>query len=244
MRWFYLWASPQAFFLRSKKYVTVIAVLFLLSFLSGLIGGLYLAPPDYQQGDAFRIIYVHVPAAILSLAVFTVMSICSLIFLIWRIKLADVCAEASALLGAAFTFLALITGMLWGKPMWGAFWVWDARLTSELILLFIYFAVIALRSALPESINAKAVAIFTLVGFVDIPIIHFSVNWWNTLHQGATVLKLSRPAIAPDMLYPLLIFIFSYFSFYSLLLLMRMRYLVLWRERKSEWVNIIFSKKR
>jgi heme exporter protein C len=174
--------------------------------------------------------------------VFSVMGTMSIIYLIWRIKLADVVATASASIGAWFTFLALVTGAIWGKPMWGTWWIWDARLTSELILLFLYLGVIALRNAMktPDT-AARAVSVLTLVGLVDLPIIHYSVDWWNTLHQKATILKLAKPDIAPSMLYPLLAMMVAFFLYYCALMLMRVRIELLEREKRADWVkNILY----
>jgi heme exporter protein C len=233
-------ASPKYFYLWSEKLVLPLSFLTFILTAIGVIWGLQFAPSDYQQGDAFRIIYIHVPSAILSLMIYTVMTIFSGIFLIWKIKLADILAKASVSLGASFTLIALITGSLWGKPMWGTWWIWDARLTSELVLLFIYLSIMALRSAITDSnVGGKMVSILTLVGFVDIPIIHFSVYWWNTLHQKPTLFQFAKPSIAPSMLYPLLIMIVAFVLFYSVLLLIRARVEVLQRERKANWVKEI-----
>ena len=204
---------------------------------AALVGGLWLAPPDYQQGDGFRIIYIHVPSAILSMAVFGLMAIASAVGLIWRLRMAHAITAAAAPLGAAFTFLALVTGSLWGKPMWGAWWVWDARLTSELILLFLYLGIIGLQTSIDDRQSAaRASAVLSLVGVVNIPIIHFSVQWWNTLHQGSTV-TLGTKAIAPSMLLPLLLMAGAFQIYYFLVLLLRMRCEVLLRERNTGWVR-------
>ena len=175
-----------------------------------MVVGLYLAwfvaPPDYQQGETVRIMYLHVPAAWLSMLIYLVMASAALGTLIWRHPLADAAQKAAAPLGAAFTFLCLVTGSLWGKPMWGAWWVWDARLTSVLVLFLIYLALIALwRTIEDPGKAARGAAIFTLVGAINIPIIKFSVDWWNTLHQPASVFRLGGPAIAASMLWPLLV---------------------------------------
>jgi heme exporter protein C len=171
--------------------------------------GLYMsftAPPDYQQGITVRIMYVHVPFAWLAMLCYSMMAVSALGTLVWRHPLADVSLKAAAPLGAAFTFLALATGAIWGKPMWGTWWVWDARLTSVFVLFLIYLGIIALTRALDDpSRSAKAAAIVTLVGFVNIPIIKFSVDWWNTLHQPASVIRLDGPTIHPSMLWPLLV---------------------------------------
>ncbi len=189
----------------------------------GLAWGLYFAPSDYQQGDAFRIIYVHVPSAFLSLMVYSCMAISAALFLIWRIKIADEIARASAPVGALFTFLALVTGSIWGKPMWGTWWIWDARLTSELILLFLFFGYMALRDALPQKIGALASSYLAVIGMINIPIIHFSVIWWNTLHQGPTLSRLSLPTMDSRMLYPLLLMILGFMLYYLLILCLQLQ---------------------
>ena len=171
--------------------------------------GLYLSftsPPDYQQGETVRIMYVHVPSAWLAMACYAIIGLSSAGLLIWRHPLADVSAKAAAPIGAAFTLLALVTGSLWGKPMWGTYWVWDARLTSVLVLFFLYLSLIALRQAIDEPGRAgRACAILALVGLINLPIIKFSVDWWNTLHQPASVLRVDGPTIHPSLLVPLLV---------------------------------------
>jgi len=215
-----------------------LTALFLLSLTYGLIGGLYLAPADYLQGDGFRIIYVHVPCSFLSLFIYTVMATAAVFGLVWRIKLAFLVIKHSATIGAGFTLLALITGSLWGKPMWGTWWIWDARLTSELILLFLYVGVMLFQSALSQKRHSeRAIAILILVGFIDIPIIHYSVYWWNTLHQGAT-LKLTAPsAIDTSMLYPLLAMIIAFMSYYGIVLFLRMGYELTALDANHHWIK-------
>ena len=191
---------------------------------AGLYLGLFVAPADYQQGESVRIMYVHVPAAWMAMFVYTNIAIASVLSLIWRHPLADLAANASAPIGAAFTFLALVTGSLWGKPMWGTWWVWDARLTSVLILFFLYLGHMALTSAFDNPARgAKAAAVLALVGFVNVPIIKFSVDWWNTLHQPASVFRAGGPTIHPDMLWPLLAMALGYTLFYITLLLLRIK---------------------
>ena len=208
----------------------------------GLYGGLVAAPPDYQQGESYRIIFVHVPSAWLSLFVYVVMAGASAIALVWRIKLAEVVAIESAPIGASFTLLALVTGSLWGKPMWGTYWVWDARLTSELILLFLYLGVIGLNAAIEDRRTAsRACGLFAIVGVVNIPIIHYSVEWWNTLHQGPTVTKFDAPSIHVSMLVPLLLMAVSFKLFYAAVLLTRARSAVLERERNAGWVRELLA---
>jgi heme exporter protein C len=205
---------------------------------TGLYGGLVLAPADYQQGDGFRILYVHAPSAWLSMFIYATMAAAAAIGLIWRIKLAHGVAAASAPVGAWFTFLALATGSIWGKPMWGTWWVWDARLTSELILLFLYLGLIALRAAIDDRERAdRATAVLAIVGVVNLPIIHYSVYWWNTLHQGATITKLGKPSITGDMLWPLLVMLAGFTLYYLGVLMTRLRAEILRRERDASWLQ-------
>jgi heme exporter protein C len=202
----------------------------------GLYGGLWASPADYQQGDGFRIIYIHVPSAYLSMMGYSILAIASAVGLIWRLKLAHAVAVAVAPLGASFTFLALVTGSLWGKPMWGTYWVWDARLTSELILLFLYLGFIALQRAYEDPRSGdRAAAVLALVGVVNLPIIHYSVVWWNSLHQGATVFVGQGSDIAPSMLMPLLAMIFGFTLLFAACLARRVQCEVLERERNAAW---------
>lgn len=235
-------ASPKYFYYLSKRLIWWFGWLCLGFMMVGLYYGLVVAPPDYQQGDSYRIIFIHVPAAWMSMFVYMVMAITGGIGLVWRIKLAEVIAASSAPLGASFTFLALITGSLWGKPMWGTWWVWDARLTSELILLFLYLGVMALNSAIEDKRTAaRASAVLALVGVVNIPIIHYSVEWWNTLHQGPTVTKFDEPSIHISMLIPLLLMAIAFKLYYLTVVLMRARCEVLERERNTSWVQELVS---
>ena len=205
--------------------------------LAGLAVGLVLsfrAPPDYQQGEMVRIMFIHVPFAWLSMACFGLMAVASLGTLVWRHPLADVTAKSAAPIGAVFTFLALVTGSLWGKPTWGTYWVWDARLTSVLILFLIYLGLIALRQAVEDPGKAaKAAAILTLVGSVNLPIIKCSVDWWNTLHQGASVFRIGGPTIDPSMLWPLLVMAAAMTLLFAALLLMAMRAEILRRRVRA-----------
>ncbi|MDH3512875.1 MAG: heme ABC transporter permease CcmC [Gammaproteobacteria bacterium] len=208
----------------------------------GTYGGLVLAPPDYQMGDGFRIIYVHVPSAYLSTTIYGLMAVAAAVGLIWRIKLAHAVAASAAPIGASFTALALGTGMLWGKPMWGAYWAWDPRLTSELILLFIYFGYMSLRASFEDVNKAdRASAVLAIVGVINLPIIHYSVIWWSSLHQGPSIKKLDAPSITGDMLWPLLIMILAFTLFFAAILLYRVKAEVLDREQNSRWVRDLVS---
>jgi len=235
--------SPRRFYHFCGQLLPWCLGISLIAMAYGTIAGLFIAPPDYQQGEGYRIIFVHVPCAMLSLLIYVSMAIASAIFLIWRVKLADVIAYCLAPIGAFLTFCALVTGAIWGKPMWGTWWIWDARLTSELILLFLYMGYIGLYSAIPQpKAAAKACAILALVGAIDIPIIHYSVYWWNTLHQGATIAKLGQPAISTSMLLPLLSMIVGCGFYVIALLCIRVRTEILQRGQQHRWVNVLVSK--
>jgi heme exporter protein C len=235
---FHKMASPKFFYDISGRMIPWLGAAFIVVTLAGLYYGLVKAPPDYQQGDSYRIMFVHVPAAWMSMFIYMVMAGAGAVGLVWHIKLAEVISISSATVGAAFTFLALVTGSIWGKPMWGTWWVWDARLTSELVLLFLYLGVIALYNAIDDKRTAaRAVAILALVGVVNIPIIHYSVEWWNTLHQGPTVTKFDKPSIHLSMLIPLLLMAVSFKLYYAMVVLMRARCEVLERERHTSWVK-------
>ena len=237
-RLLYQLASPKTFYRLSGRSIPWIKGIALLTLLIGIIWGLVFAPADHQQGDAFRIIYVHVPCAFLSMSLYAFMGFLALLLLIWRIKLAGIILRGCAELGACMAFLALVTGSIWGRPMWGTWWVWDGRLTSELILLFLYAAILATVNAYQNKEQGdKIIAILTLVGLVDLPIIHFSVTWWNTLHQGSTLSLFARPKIDSSMLYPLL-FTLAGFGFYCLqAILLKARHELLLRERRQRWVR-------
>lgn len=239
--WFHRLASPPSFYRIAGRLAPWFLIAALIVTAVGIYGGLVLAPPDYQQGDAFRIIYVHVPAAWMSLFVYMVMAVAAAITLIWRVKLAEVALVAAAPVGASFTALALVSGMLWGKPMWGAYWVWDARLTSELVLLFLYLGIVALNSAIVDSRTAaRACALLALVGSVNVPIVHYSVVWWNSLHQGS-IFKASGPTITWSMLWPLLTTAIGFMLLFGYTQLARMRNELLHRERGSRWVKEVLA---
>ncbi|VAX13599.1 Cytochrome c-type biogenesis protein CcmC, putative heme lyase for CcmE [hydrothermal vent metagenome] len=235
---FHRLASPKHFYLFANRLIPWLGWGTLITFIIGTYLGLVVAPTDYQQGESYRIIYIHVPAAWMSMFVYMVMAIAGGIGLVWKMKMADIIASSAAPLGAAFTILALITGSLWGKPMWGTWWIWDARLTSELILLFLYLGFIALQSAIEDRRTAaNACAILALVGVVNIPIIHYSVEWWNTLHQGATVTRFGKAAMATSMLIPLLTMFLAFKLYFATTLLMRARVEILERERNTTWMK-------
>jgi heme exporter protein C len=216
-------ANPHRFLRLARVLIPALAMLAIVLIGVGLVQG-FRAPADYQQGEMVRVMYIHVPSAWIALAAYTLMAIASLGTLVWRHPLADVAAKAAAPIGAAFCLLCLVTGALWGRPMWGAYWVWDPRLTSVLVLFLLYLGVIALWRAIDDPGRAaKAAAILTLVGFINVPIVKFSVEWWSSLHQGASVFRLDGPSIHPSLLQPLLISAAGFVALFFALHLAAMR---------------------
>jgi heme exporter protein C len=234
----YKYASPQAFFPVAGK---LIPWFFCAAIVLGVVGlyiGFFVAPTDHQQGEAYRIIFLHVPAAWMSMLIYLAMAFWAAIGLAFNTRLSSMMASALAPTGAMLTFLALWTGALWGKPTWGAWWVWDARLTSELILLFLYIGFIALQAAIDDPRRAdKAGAVLVLVGVVNIPIIYFSVQWWNTLHQGSSINLTRAPSMAMTMVLGMLILALAFWAYTIAVSLMRLRCIVIERERHSEWIK-------
>ena len=221
-------ANPGRFLRIADRVLPWLGAATLLGFVSGLYFALIGSPPDYQQGETVRIMYVHVPAAWIAMFAYCWVGAASAAALIWRHPLADVAAEAASPVGAAFTLLALVSGSLWGRPMWGAYWVWDARLTSFLLLLFLYLGHLALLNAFDDkSRGRRSAAVLAVVGLINVPIIKFSVDWWNTLHQPASVLKMGGPSIDPAMLRPLLIMAVACQCYFFLVTFMRMRAMLL-----------------
>jgi heme exporter protein C len=220
----WVFANPKRFLDVSRVLLPWVGGMAALFLAVGFYWALFVAPPDYQQGHTVKIMFIHVPAEWLSMFAYGVMAVASLTGLVFKHALADIAAKAAAPLGAAFTFLALLTGSLWGKPMWGTYWEWDARLTSELILLFIYLGYIALWDAIDDPARAaRAAAVLALVGAVNLPIIHFSVDWWNTLHQPASILRGGGPSIDAAFLWPLFIMSLGYTVLFVWLWLLRIR---------------------
>jgi heme exporter protein C len=233
-KWLHQFARPERLYHLCGRWAPWLGIASALCLLVGWVWGFGFAPKDYQQGDSFRIIYLHVPAAMGSMSIYATMAIAAFIGLVWQRKMADTAVVAMAPIGAVFTFIALITGSAWGKPMWGTWWVWDARLTSELVLLFLYIGIIALYHAFEDRrLAVRAVTILVLVGVVNIPIIHFSVEWWNTLHQGSINMQQS---IAPSMRTPLRWAMIGDVLLSITLTLMRLRNLILRQERQRPWV--------
>ena len=226
-------ANPTRFLRLSARVLPWLAAATLAAFAAGILLGMN-APDDYQQGATVKIMFIHVPAAWLAMGIWTLMSIAALGTLVWRHPLADVAAKAAVPIGAAFTLICLVTGMLWGRPMWGAYWVWDARLTSVLVLFLMYLGVIALwRTVEDPSRAGRAAAILTLVGAINIPIIKWSVDWWNTLHQPASVVRLGGPAIHPSILVPLLVMALAFALLFFTLHLAAMRNDILRRRLRT-----------
>ncbi|WP_395621115.1 heme ABC transporter permease [Dokdonella sp.] len=238
--WFHKFGSPPTFYRLSRLLCPWLFAAACLIGAVGLYAGLVLAPADYQQSDAYRIIFIHVPCAWMSLFAYIFMAANAFIAVVWRIKISEILAMTSAPVGAMFTAVTLLTGAIWGKPMWGTWWTWDARLTSELVLLFLYLGVIGLYSAIEDRRQAARAASFLgLIGIVNVPIVHFSVNWWNTLHQGSTVRLLGPSRIDASMLWPLLLMALATHIWFFASVLARSRTSVLEQESGKEWVREI-----
>ena len=241
-QWFHEWGSPKAFYMRSGKMLPWLGFLTVVLLSAGLVWGLLLAPSDYQQGQSVRIMYVHVPAAILAQSSYVMMAVAALVALVWRIKIADAAVQTAAPIGAMMTLLALATGSLWGKPMWGTFWIWDSRLTSTLILVFLFVGVLALRSASGRGRNAgRAASVLALIGLINLPVIKYSVDWWFTLHQPASFTLTERPAMPVEMWAPLLVMVLGFYSWFAFTWILRLRLEVLQRESRADWVQRVVS---
>lgn len=234
--------SPPWFYRFATTAIRWLLPIVLLALMAGCVWGLLYAPPDFRQGNSYRIIYIHVPAAVVALAGYYVMAFAGLVSLVWKIKMADTAMRAVAPVGAALTFIALVTGSIWGKPTWGAWWVWDARITSMLILFFLYLGVAALFEAYEnQEVAAKACAVLSLVGTVNIPIIYKSVDWWYSLHQPASIKFTGESAIDASMLYPLLLNIGAFYALFALVVMMNMRAALLERHGKAAWLKEVFG---
>lgn len=243
INWF-KYSSPASFYSLAGKMIPLFVVIAAILLVAGLYVGFFVAPTDFQQGEAYRIIFIHVPAAWMSMFLYVVMAFWAGIGLAFNTRLSSMFASAIAPTGAMFTFIALWTGALWGKPMWGTWWVWDARLTSELILFFLYIGFMSLQAAIDDPRRAdKAGAIIALVGVVNVPIIYFSVQWWNTLHQGASVSVNQAPAMASTMLMGMLIMVFASWMYSIAVILKRTRVIILERESHTAWVTELHKKR-
>lgn len=239
INWF-KYSSPQTFYPLAGKMIPWFAMLATVFVISGLYISFAIAPTDFQQGEAYRIIFVHVPAAWMSMVIYIVMAAWAALGLALNARLSAMMAQALAPTGAIFTLLALVTGSLWGKPMWGTWWVWDARLTSELILLFLYLGFIALQASIDDPRRAdRAGALLALVGVVNVPIIYFSVKWWNTLHQGSSINMGAAPKMAATMLLGMLLMALAFWMYTVVVALMRVRCIMLERERTADWVRAL-----
>jgi len=242
-QWFHRLGSPRWFYEKTQPWLAWLALLTLVLLVVGSTWALGFAPVEAKQGNSYRIIYIHVPASFLALAGYYIMAVSGAVGLIWKMKLPYMVMKSAAPIGAALTFVALITGSIWGKPTWGTWWEWDARITSMLLLLFLYLGIIALQQAFHSRDTAdKASAILALVGTVNIPIIYKSVDWWYTLHQPATLKFIGESAIHSSMLYPLLVMIAGFYCFYALALLLYTRAEILRREHRTQWVADLVGK--
>jgi heme exporter protein C len=236
----YKYASPTAFYPLAGKMIPWFAIPAALLFVAGLYVGFFIAPSDFQQGDAYRIMFIHVPAAWMGMLLYVLMAFYAAIGWAFNARLASMMASSISITGALFTLISLVTGSLWGKPTWGTWWVWDARMTSTLILLFLYIGFISLQSAIDEPRRAdRAGAVLAIVGVINVPIIYFSVQWWNTLHQGATIRILNKPTIAPPMLAAMLIMLAACWLYSIAVVLVRLRYIILEREQNAARVAAI-----
>jgi len=230
--------SPKHFYDISGRWLPWFWAVAIILIGVGTVWGLAFAPPDYQQGNSYRIMFIHVPAAFIAMNGYLIMAACGVISLVWKVKTAEMVARSVAAIGAWFCFISLFTGAVWGKPTWGTYWVWDARLTSMLILLFLYMGVLALYSAYDSAASGgKAAAILSIVGVVNLPIIHYSVVWWNTLHQGSTFTLTSAPNMPPSMWLPLVVMLFGFYALFAATVIMRTRNEILHRERRAKWVR-------
>lgn len=230
--------SPRWFYQTTGRWIPWLAVPAAVLLLTGIVWGLAFAPADYLQGNSFRIIYIHVPAAILAQSCYMLMAACGVVLLVWRMKLADMVLQAAAPVGASFTFLALATGSIWGRPTWGTWWEWDARITSMLLLLFLYFGIMGLRQAVDRAEAAgRACAILAIVGVINIPIIKYSVDWWLTLHQPSTFTLTEKPSMPASMWVPLLLCVLGFYLLFAVHVIQRTRTLILERERRTRWVT-------
>jgi heme exporter protein C len=242
---FHKLASPRYFYAIAGRLIPWFTTATLLLLAWGLYDGLVLAPPDYQQGDSYRIMFIHVPAAWMSMFIYLVMAFWCAVSLTFNTRLAAMLAQALAPTGAMFTVLALVTGAMWGKPAWGTYWAWDARMTSELILLFLYFGYMALRNAIDDPRRAdRASAVLALVGAINVPIIYFSVQWWNTLHQGASVSLTSAPTMAALMLTGMLVMAFAAWFYAIAVALIRVQAIIIEREKNTHWIGELLPRTR
>jgi len=236
--WFHKLGSPKWFYQWSSKWALPVFSIGLLAMLVGVGWGLGFAPTDYQQGDTYRIIYLHVPAAVLAESCYLSLGVAGFVYLVWQMKMAPIFIKSMAPIGAAMAAIALLSGAIWGKPTWGTWWVWDARLTSVLVLFLLYMGIIALQNTLEDAALAnQATAIVSVLGLINLPIIKYSVNWWNTLHQPASFSLSEKPAMPMEMWLPLLIAVIGFYCLVAGLVMWRMQSEILLRERRTQWVK-------
>ncbi len=241
-RLYHKMGSPKWFYEITSQWSPWILLVGSALMLTGIVWGLAFAPADYLQGNSFRIIYIHVPASLLSQSAYLFMAVAGLVGLVWKMKMSFVVAKVIAPIGASLAIMSLLTGAIWGKPTWGTWWVWDARLTSMLILLFLYFGVIAIYNAIENDEMAnKAAAILSIVGSINIPVIKYSVEWWNTLHQPATITLTKKPTMAPEMFIPLILTILAFYCWFAVWVFARTRNEILFKERKTNWVKKLLN---
>jgi heme exporter protein C len=240
--WFHRFGSPPHLYRLAGTLTPWFAWPAAILIVAALYLGLFVAPPDYQQGDGFRIIYVHAPSAWLAVMIYAVMAIAAAVGLIWRMKVAHAVAASCAGIGAGFTAVSLVTGMLWGKPMWGTYWVWDPRLTAQLVLLFLFLGYMGLRSGLDDIGRAdRASAVLAIVGVINLPIIRYSVEWWNSIHQAPSVMKMDQPSMPMEMLTPLLMMLVGFSLYFGAVLMVRVRAEILRRERSASWIREVLG---
>jgi len=237
-QWLYKLGSPRHFYDMTTGFVRWLAAVAFALIAIGLVWGLLFAPPDYQMGHNYRIIYIHVPAALGMIWIYIMMATMAAMYMIWNLKVADMVARASAVVGASFAAVALVSGAVWGKPTWGTYWIWDAKLTASLILFFIYVGIIALRGAYDsEASGSKAASVLTLVGVVNLPIVYKAAEWWNSLHQPGSDLNRADGANPPEIFVPALFMGFGMIALIFVIVILRTRNDILWRERKASWVQ-------
>lgn len=242
-QWFHQLGSPRWFYQKTGRWMPWLVLATATLFIAGTVWGLGYAPVDSKQGNSYRILYIHVPAALLALAGYYVMAVAGAVGIIWQMKLAYIVMRSAAPVGAVLTFIALFTGAVWGKPTWGTWWEWDARITSMLILFFLYLGIMALQSAYQRQQTANtACAILALVGTINIPVIYKSVDWWLTLHQPATLKLIGTSSIHPSMAYPLMMMIVAFYGLYTCLLIHWTRAEILHSEQKTAWVKSLLLK--
>ncbi len=241
-QWFHRLGAPKSFFEISGRLLPWLCALTAILLAVGVVWALGFVPQDYQQGHSVRIMYIHVPSAILAQSSYMMMAAAGAVYLIWRIKLADIALSCAAPIGVTLTLLALVTGSIWGKPTWGTWWVWDARLTSTLVLFFLFIGVMALRSAMEGRESAgRATAMLALVGVVNLPIIKYSVDWWFTLHQPSSLSLTEKPSMPAEMWMPLLVMVLGFYAFFFSVWMIRIRIEILNREYRTDWVQKVIA---